>query len=156
MSQPVVEIAPAALADVPELLAGLRACDRLECERMVGAGDVAWVTRHTVESSLMAWTARANGALACMFGVVPLSITSAVGIPWLLGTNTLDVVPRAVVRHSRRYIAQMAAVFPRMTNFVDADNVVSQRWLQHCGFVLCEHHKIGPKGHDFIRFELRS
>jgi len=101
-------------------------------------------------------TALADGKLANMFGVSPINFVQGIGSPWMLATPEFDRHPRAVIRHCRRYIPPMLAVFPHLVNHVDARNVRSVAWLRWLGFEMHDPEPYGPYGVPFHKFEMRA
>lgn len=76
-----------------------------------------------------------SGALVCVFGFSPLAAVSAMGAPWLLGTDRLFWHPKTLVRRSRAVIkCVMDHRYDRLTNVVWAGNTRSIRYLQAVGF----------------------
>lgn len=142
--------------DADRLLLELRQCDRQEAEAMAGASQVDFVMRYTVGASLAAWTAEQGGELVAMFGVVPISIVNGIGCPWLLGTDRMDRLPRAVMENTRAYIPTMLALFPHLINFIDARNQRSIRLLRWLGFQILPAQPFGVRGLPFHRFEMRA
>lgn len=130
------QIVPAAPEHIPALAVDMREADRRE----------VWAShRHTpgqaLEKSLarseLAWTCLIEGRSAFMWGVARLgSMISEKGAPWLLGTPAIAGVSRDFLRQSPFYVAQMQERFPRLENFVHAENRLSIRWLQWCGFTI--------------------
>lgn len=90
---------------------------------------------------------------AAMAGVAPAGILSFTGRPWMLATPALDSAPRTLLaRLSQRHVAIMLRLFPRLENWVHADNRRSLRWLKWCGFVIDEPRACGVAGELFHRF----
>jgi hypothetical protein len=110
----------------------------------------------SVATSLLCWSAFADGELACIIGCAPISIVSGIGSPWMLGTPVLDQQSRVLVRLTPRYIAQMLKAFPHLVNHVHAENTTSVRWLKRLGFTLYEAAPFGALGEPFHRFEMRA
>lgn len=142
--------------DADRLLIEMRACDRQEAEAMVGAAQVDFVLRYTLGASLAAWCCEQDGELVCLFGVAALSIAGGVGAPWMLGTDRMARLPRAVMAQSRAMIPRMLALFPHLINFVDARNVRSIRLLKWLGFEIHPAAPYGAQGLPFHRFDMRA
>ena len=121
---------------IPPIVADMREADRKE----------VWAShRHTPEGALLtslvastkAWTCLIEGQPAFMWGVAPKgSLLSSVGVPWLLGTKDIHRVNREFLRRSRAYVDLMQEGYARLENHVHAENTVSIRWLQWCGFTV--------------------
>lgn len=121
---------------------------------MVGEHNVEAEIRRTVGTSAPGYVAWASDKMICIFGVVPLSIVTGRGMPWLLGTDEMERHPGAVMRISSRYIRGMAATFSHLSNHVDARNTRSVKWLRRLGFTVHEPEPFGPYGAPFHRFEM--
>lgn len=143
-------------ADADRLLRELRHCDRLEAEAAVGAANVGFVLRYTLGASLAAWCCEQDGEIVCLFGVAVLSVVGGLGAPWMLGTDRLDRLPRAVMRQARGNLSRMLALFPHLVNFVDARNLRSIRLLRWLGFEIHPAQPYGVQGLPFHRFEMRA
>jgi hypothetical protein len=142
--------------DADTLLRELRDCDRREAEAAAGVDRVDFVLRYTVGASLAAWCCEQDGQLVALFGVASLSVVGGVGVPWMMGTDRLDRLPRAVMTQTRAYIPHMLVLFPHLTNFVDARNQRSIRLLKWLGFELHPAAPYGVQGLPFHRFEMRG
>lgn len=126
------------VASTPEHIApiaeNMREADRRE----------VWAShRHTphqalarsLDNSQLAWTCLVDGVPAFMWGVARVgSILSDTGAPWLLGTPDIRKVQRDFLRECPGYVVRMQEMFPRLENYVHADNAASIRWLRWCGF----------------------
>lgn len=123
---------------------------------MVGASQIEFTLRHTLGVSLAAWTAEQDGELVAVFGVAPVSLLNGIGCPWMLGTDRMDRLPRAVMEHTRAYIPRMLVLFPHLTNFIDARNQRSIRLLRWLGFEILPAQPFGIRGLPFHRFEMRA
>ncbi|MDR2488772.1 MAG: hypothetical protein LBD42_04695 [Desulfovibrio sp.] len=130
------KIVPALPEHIPAIAARMREEDRRE----------VWAShRHTPGQALenglarseLAWTCFVHGKPAFMWGAARQgSLISRTGAPWLLGTEGIYMVRREFLKQSRAYVELMQKRFPRLENFVHAENRLSIRWLQWCGFVL--------------------
>lgn len=132
----MVDVREVQEGDIEALVADLRPADAAEIEAVCGTCDMAAAVRKSLDASLLAWAAVADGRLMCLFGVVPLTMTSDVGVPWCLGTTVVDRQGRALTRLAPTYIARMLAAFPVLANGVDARNVKAVRWIRRMGFTV--------------------
>ena len=138
--------------DLVELASRIRPCDRAELEAC-NHSVLAAVT-HSACSSTLCWAVREGDVLMCIFGVCPLPGHSGVGTPWFLGTTAIGPQhARALIAAPGPYIAAMLDAFPRLVNYVHAENEASVRWLRQLGFTLDPAAPFGPKGALFRRFE---
>jgi RimJ/RimL family protein N-acetyltransferase len=152
---PLWRILPASPEHVPPVAADMRAADRRE----------VWAShRHTSEEALrasldmseLAWTCLVEGVPAFMWGAGRKgSLLSFTGAPWLLGTDLFFKASRGLHREFLRqcpaYVERMQERFPRLENFVHAENSLSIRWLKWCGFTL-EETPVKIHGEDFYLF----
>jgi hypothetical protein len=157
-------VVPAAPEHIPAIARDMREADRREI----------WAShRHTPEEALeyalersdLAWTcllsAPAAGADASpvdgtptfMWGAARLgSIITLKGSPWLLGTDAIRKVQLEFLRQCPAFVERMNRRFPRLENFVHAENALSIRWLKWCGFTLEEEAPEVINGEDFFQF----
>jgi len=142
--------------DVDAIAPNLRVADRLEVEACT-ALDIHEALSTAARSSALVWAIDIDGEPAGIFGAVPFSLLGGVGCPWLLGTPALERAPSTLTREGRRYIRRMLAMFPELTNFVDARNEKSIRWLRALGFRLdAETTPYGLYDLPFYRFDMRN
>ncbi|MDR1658949.1 MAG: hypothetical protein LBR94_01235 [Desulfovibrio sp.] len=135
---------------IPDIAANMREADRRE----------VWAyRRHTPEQalrlslsrSLAAWTGIVEERPALMWGVGAASLLSFTGNPWLLGTDAVHDIRRPFLLHSRAFVRLMRDMFPRLENFVHAENRLSIHWLKWLGFTLEEIPEV-INGEDFYLF----
>lgn len=144
----------ATAADIDELVANLRAQDRAEC-LAAGVTDIREAIADGVANSLLCWTGKVDGRVACILGVRPVTFLGETGIPWMLGTPLVAANARVFIKNSRPYIAQMLRAYPHLMNYVHAPNHQAIAWLKRMGFA------IGPlvqanTGEMFHPFEMRA
>lgn len=140
--------------DIVELGARMRRVDRDElaaCNHF----DALAAVEHSVRQSSMCWAVLKDGEVLCAFGVCPLAGHPGVGTPWFLGTSAASSHARSLIAAPAEYIARMLDAFPRLVNFVHADNAASLRWLRHLGFSIDPAAPFGPNGAPFHRFEMK-
>lgn len=92
-----------------------------------------------------------NGKTLCLFGVSSTAV-GAHGSPWLLATDKYLEHKREILSLSRPMVEEMSKRYTVLENWVWADNLVSIRWLEFCGFNLDEPQKYGLHGAMFRRF----
>jgi hypothetical protein len=118
---------------IPSVAARMREADRRE---------VLAYRRHTPEEalrfslsrSLFARTVVVDGRPVLMYGVGVPTLLGSTGSPWLLATDAVYEVLFSFLKYSRPVVRHMQSLFPRLENHVHADNALSIRWLQWCGF----------------------
>ncbi|MDE5879034.1 MAG: hypothetical protein K2G99_03265 [Desulfovibrio sp.] len=129
-------IVPAEAAHIAPIAGHMRAADRREVKASHGHAP-AEALAASLECSDMAWTCLVDGAPAFMWGAGRRgSLLTRTGSPWLLATPAIYKVARAFLRRSRPYVERMQARFPRLENYVHANNRLSVRWLAWCGFTV--------------------
>tara|TARA_R110000787_G_scaffold97868_14_gene201643 strand:+ start:1960 stop:2421 length:462 start_codon:yes stop_codon:yes gene_type:complete len=135
------EMLPGTLQHIEDMVDDLRDLDIEE----------AWVSKHrTPRQALEAafsrtytWVGTVDGKAMCVCGTTPATTISAIGFPWLYGTNLMTQHSRVFLRGSREYIAAMKREFVFLRGYVYTENSTSQRWLKWLGFTL---HPAEPYG----------
>ena len=141
-------------AEIDELVANIREQDRREC-LAAGVTDIHSAIVDGVANSLLCWTGKVDGKVACIFGVRPVTFLGEQGIPWMLGTEIVARNARTFIRHSRLYIGSMLRAYPHLMNYVHAPNRQAIGWLTRMGFVLGEQ-VLAPSGEPFYPFEMKA
>ncbi len=103
----------------------------------------------SLSNSRRAWTAMAGEVPFAVFGVGQ-SLVPWLGIPWLLSTPIIEKARIPFLRQSRRFVDEMQRGFRVLENYVSAENTLSLKWLEFCGFTIggeCERN-----GHIFHKF----
>jgi hypothetical protein len=118
--------------------------------------DTLRTIENAVALSTHCLTVEHKGRLACIMGVAPVSMSSGIGSPWMLGTFVLDSLPRTLARVARRYFGEVAHVYPVLENYVDVRNTASITLLKWLGCSFDEPRPYGVQGLPFMRFERRS
>lgn len=155
MCPPVVEIIPTTHAHVAELADNLRVADRAELAAS-GHADAHRAIEFSVSLSTHLATAVVGDRVGAIFGLVPLSMVTGKGCPWMLGTDLVLTHRRALMRDSPAYLRAMLRAYPHLENLVHAENAFAVRWLKHMGFEL---HPVAPHprtGAPFHRFEMKA
>jgi len=109
----------------------------------------------SLDASSRSWSGFADGRLVVMFGVGAVPDAPRVGVPWLLGSD--DVVRYQVqfLRRCRDYVSDMLREFEVLTNWVDARNAVSLRWLAWMGAEFLPAVPFGALGLPFHQFIIK-
>lgn len=151
----MVDFVRPTVAHVDELVANLRAADRVE---LVASGHPDH--RKAIVDSLALSTHMATilieGRVAAIFGLVPLSLVSGTAAPWLLGTDLMTQHRRALMRVAPSYIRAMLRAYPHLLNLVHAENELAVRWLRRAGFTFHEAQPHPTTGAPFHRFEMKA
>jgi len=138
--------------DITLLFLNMREADFEEVR--AARGDVYGALVSAAKTSVQAWAAESHGQLLCLFGVAPISFIAGQGSPWLLGTNAMLRHRGRLIRQTPRYLARMLELFPHLSNFVDARNVKSIRFLKAMGFEMHAPIPYGKAGEPFIPFSM--
>lgn len=149
-----IEIRQARDGDADALLSNLREQDRIELEALMGPGAERETLQKAMRDSSLMWVGTVDGEVACMFGVVPVSLLGGQGVPWLLGTPLIDKNRGAFIKRNRAYIARMLDACPHLVNIVDARNIKSIAWLKRMGFVIHDARPWGRSGEPFHLFTM--
>ena len=68
------------------------------------------------------------------------------GTPWLLGSQEQRKHVKTLLRASRAWMEEQKQIYPRLSNFVDADYPEAIRWLKWLGFDILPAEPIGNRG----------
>lgn len=150
-----VYVRDAVESDVAALLRlGLRERDKTEALNIRGGDDEGMALYDSYVLSRTCRTVIINEVVVAMFGVVPHSIYSSDGSVWFLASDQVDEERKAFARISKNEVNAMCEKYSRLTNFVDADNKKSIRWLKWLGFTVDPNAApSGPHRHLFHKFE---
>jgi GNAT superfamily N-acetyltransferase len=132
----------------------LRPGDRREVAALGHASAVEAIGR-SLSRSLWAHAYLIDGEVAAIVGLVPSSLLSGEGCPWLLTGRPVDRHKRLFLEETRRGVERMAAEFPVLVNRVHAEYPQAIAWLRRLGFVIGPAEPYGPKGEPFRRAERR-
>ena len=150
--------APATPADADELAAAMREADRREVALMHGFSPLS-AARLSVEFSEVAFSARVDGRLHCLFGALRDSLIDSTAAAWMLCTDEPVRNPRTFVAHCREGLRLLSSSMPDVelfTNFVHAENAAAIRWLVWAGawFAPASEGRRGLFGGEFRRFSI--
>lgn len=99
----------------------------------------------------MSWCLHLGVEPVALFGAAPLF--EDVGSVWLLGSPRIREHPLDFVKKTHEYVAKMHTRYRVLTNFVDARNMTSRRWLESCGFQAVQTiEEYGHAGLPFIQY----
>ena len=93
-----------------------------------------------------------DGEILCMWGV--LEESPMLAVPWLLGSKLMDdkKIAKGFLKISKFYYDWVTNNYEYLSNFSDARNTVSHRWLKWLGFHLGAAVPFGQAGEEFIEF----
>ena len=147
-----VQIRDVVPADLVALFTDMREGDFDEVQ--AARGDVWRALKEAIQTSVFCKAAEVDGKLLALFGVAPISFLNGEGSPWLLGTTHLRKHRGFLMRESRRYLPSMLEIFPHLSNYVDARNVNSIRYLEALGFTMHAPAPHGTAGLPFHPFSM--
>jgi hypothetical protein len=131
-----VELREAHPDHIPVLVAHARPADVAE---MAAQGlTFEHALQHSLALSTWSITGFADDKPVCMFGVAPGSVLTGTGVPWMLGTTTLDDASVRFIREfmprCRVAVQAMRETYPNLVNLVDERNTRAVHWLRRLGF----------------------
>lgn len=128
-------IRPAVPEDVEILAPNLRKADIREIYAAFGlVPKEALIT--SLELSTHAWAGEIDGELICLFGVGPTSMLTGDGSPWMVGTDKIEKHAILFLRFCKPVVEDMQNTYSVLTNWVDARNKNTIRWLKWLGFTI--------------------
>lgn len=133
------EVVPATRVTATQLAPRLRHSDVLEIWRASGMKPLdALLDSVQVSDADMCWAATLRRHPIAMFGANPLvdddGDGESIGGIWLLASPAIYTNKRNFMHHCRSHLAIMHERYRYLTNFVDADNLITQQWLPRLGF----------------------
>lgn len=142
-------------AYVDQMKGRLRYSDELEVGAACGQS-ADWGLQRSYELSEAAWVGLIGDNPVCAWGVVRTSILSSVGVPWLLATPEFEEEGLEIVKQSKTYSELMKSRFRLLTNYVDARQEKSIRWLKWLGFTIEEAKPYGLLQLPFHNFWMKG
>ena len=104
----------------------------------LGAEDPALVIKGGIAASTYGWCAVEGNEPLCIGGVVPQTLLSDVGRPWMIAQPGLRRHKKALLRESRARLVEIRRRFAVLRNYVADDYPESLRWLAWLGFRIGE------------------
>lgn len=153
MSQSGVSFAPVGPGDIEHVAANIREADRIEVYESSRREVLQALTQSTERSERTA-VVQWDGEPVAVFGVGRLSLTSDVGVPWMLGTDVLTKNAKHLLPYAPPMVSKMMQGHGVLRNLVHDDNKASIRWLRSMGFRMSEPIAAGWRGGMFRVFEL--
>ncbi|HDL6893861.1 hypothetical protein ACLMPK_01225 [Yersinia enterocolitica] len=114
------------------------------------------VIQRSMSASTVCFAGLVDGEVIALFGVVPASILTGFGVPWLVATDSLERYQLTFLRHCKPTVRYMLSIYPRLENYVDTRNIVAKRWLHWLGFTIDDAIPYGTFKLPFHHFELRA
>jgi hypothetical protein len=129
---------------------GMRRADELEVLRMGRLNDPYLALAEGVMESDAVLAAYTDNGIACIVGVHKFSVLGDHGVIWLLGHDDLERYAVRFLKESRRVLSSFLGRYSMLENFVDAENVLTLRWLEWLGFTIDKDKPITtPLGYPF-------
>jgi len=92
----------------------------------------------------------------CMWGVWTESLMTGRGQPWMIGTHYLDRYPKKFIQECKPQLMEIFDKYVILSNYVDARNKKSIRWLKWLGFDISDQPvNYGIECIPFYKFEMR-
>ena len=96
-----------------------------------------------IRASVLTWTGRVDGKVACIWGLIPPSLLGDQATLWLQTTDLVEDHKFMFIRHSRIALQNMLKIYPTIVGVADIDFPENIRWLKWLGAVLCEPESFG-------------
>ena len=126
-----LEVVPATIEHAHQLAPVMKAADREEVKAASGLEPLE-VLLKSLELSEKAYAIVVGGEVIAIGGLVPL--TRNVGIPWGLTSDKIALYPKQFCKIAKELIKGFHKSYPLLTNFCDAQNTTTIRWLKWGGF----------------------
>jgi len=110
----------------------MRTIDAAECAAVGHTPKQA--LRSSLKASTFALTVLLDDRPVAMLGVTPYSVLEGIGSPWLLGTDDVLKGARQFLTVGPRVVTAMQREWPKLQNYVGAQNRQALRVLERLGF----------------------
>ena len=80
------------------------------------------------------WTILGDGIPEGMVGIIPMSLFSDRGLPWMLGTDVLVEDKTLFIRLTRKLFEDAVDGFNYLENYISTENKIALRWVESMGF----------------------
>jgi hypothetical protein len=148
-----VSFTPVQPGDIEHVAANIREADRIEVYESSRREVLPALTASEKRSERTA-TVRWDDEPVAIFGVGRLSLTSGVGVPWMLGTDVLSRNAKHLLPYAPPMVEKMMQGHDVLRNLVHDDNKASIRWLKSMGFRMSNPVAAGWRGRNFRLFEI--
>jgi hypothetical protein len=146
----MIEIREATQQDAVWFATRLRAADKREVIAATGKSPIVALMASVAMGN--SFVAEHDGEPVAVFGLPIISHLPRFGVPWLMGTDTLDDISVTFGRTSVDIIESWMEQVDEMANYVDSRHYRAVKWLQWLGFSMGEAEPHGPYGVPFRRF----
>jgi hypothetical protein len=147
-----VTIRPAQVGDVDIILANCRERER-EAYARLGQSSHTYLAS-VLSQSAESFSGLVDGVPCCMWGVVRGSLLSDSAFLWLITCYMIEDYPFTFIRRSQIWLADLRKRYHYIHGVVQADNLVSVKWLKWLGFTVYGFEFI--EGYALKRFEMRA
>lgn len=103
------------------------------------------------DRSVQCWAWIIDGEPACVFGFVPVSMTSKTAAPWVIITDLVLRHKVEFLRSSLKMLKWARQVYPDLRGHVKCDHLDSVKWLTWMGFRVDDDRTV-----FFTNFELKD
>ncbi|WP_271311450.1 hypothetical protein [Yersinia intermedia] len=114
------------------------------------------VIQRSMSASTVCFAGLVDGEVIVLFGVVPGSILTGFGVPWLVAADSMERYQFTFLRHCKPAVRYILSIYPRLENYVDTRNSAAKRWLHWLGFTIDDPIPYGALKLPFHHFELRA
>ena len=128
-----ISIIPAVVDHAIDLAPRLRRSDRLEVMYSSGLNSLDALTQ-SIQFSKVCWTALIDGRPEICWGAAEFPPNPSMGIVWLLSSEEMYRIPGRFLEESHIYVSKMLETFDTLFNYVHAENMKSQQWLENMDF----------------------
>jgi hypothetical protein len=150
----MIRIRPALISDAVGLAPKMRKADLQEIKANLGEDPFVVLERGIAQSSPSYTVVNEADQPLALFGVVPDTGDTDVGLVWLLASDELAQHPFFVLRNSRKWVEKFQRQYRVLWNHIDARNELHIRWLQWSGFTLLRRiENFGVEQRPFYEFE---
>lgn len=152
-----VEIVDMGDIEIGLMATKMRPMDRFEFDVMSNGKTLIGALEYLQRRSHTAKAAYVDGELAAVWGIVPITILSDEGHPWMAATDLINIraVQKEFIRATRRELAHAANGFSKLWNLVYAENTMAIRFIKWIGFEFDEV-IIPVSGHNFLKFRMEG
>ena len=152
---PTLEVVPAKIEHAYQLAPHMKQADREEVKAASGLEPLE-VLLKSLELSEKAYTIMVAGSEVIALGGL-VHLTQEVGIPWALTSDKIVLYPKQFCSITKELIKGFHKSYPLLTNFCDARNTTTIRWLKWCGFQgTARVPKFGVAKRLFLQFILQN
>ena len=149
----MLELLPARMEHAYQLAPVMKQADREEVKAASGLEPLEALLK-SLELSEKAYALLAGEEVLALGGLVPL--TEQIGIPWALTSDKIALYPKQFCSITKKLVKEFHKRYSILTNFCDARNTTTIRWLKWCGFqVVTTIPEYGVAKKPFVQLSLR-